>query len=194
MVPMTVPTLVDAVPIRRPAVRLLTGIVAFALLTALAAQVRFHLPWTPVPVTGQTFAVLLAGAVLGSWAGAASMALYLVIGAIGLPVFTDWSGGWAAATGATAGYLVGFILAAALVGALAERHQDRTVLTCVPAMLAGTAVTYLCGAWWLAHYLDVGAEKAIELGVSPFLIGDTVKLALAGITLPLAWRLVGDRS
>jgi biotin transport system substrate-specific component len=193
MVPMTVPTLVDAVPIRRPAVRLLTGIVAFAALTALAAQVRFHLPWTPVPVTGQTFAVLLAGAVLGARAGAASQALYVVAGAVGLPVFADWSGGWAAATGATAGYLVGFVLAAALVGALAERRQDRIVLTCVPAMLAGTAVIYLCGAWWLARYLGVGADKAIELGVSPFLIGDAVKLALAGIALPVAWRLVGDR-
>jgi biotin transport system substrate-specific component len=193
VLPMTVPTLVDTVPIQRPAVRVLTGIVAFAALTALAAQIRFNLPWTPVPITGQTFAVLLSGGVLGARAGAASQALYLFVGANGVPVYADWEGGWHAATGTTAGYLVGFVVAAAVVGSLAERRQDRSILTSVPAMLAGTAIIYVCGAWWLARQLGVSADKAIELGVSPFLIGDGVKLVLAGVALPVAWRLVGDR-
>lgn len=162
---------------------------AAVLLTALAAQVRFVLPWTPVPVTGQTFAVLLTSAVLGLRLGAASQAIYVAIGALGMPVFTDWQGGWSAATGTTAGYLVGFVVAGALVGALAERQQDRAVLTSVPAMLTGTAVIYLLGATWLTIHLDVSMARAVELGVAPFLIGDTIKLAAAGALVPALWRL-----
>lgn len=168
-------------------------VVGAALLTALAAQVSFMLPFTPVPVTGQTFAVLLAGTTLGSRLGAASQALYVALGAAGLPFYADGEGGWQAATGATAGYLVGFVVAAAVLGLLAERRQDRTVLTAVPAMLMGTAVIYTLGAWWLSVELGVSAVKAVELGVAPFLIGDTLKLAAAGLLLPATWRLVGSR-
>jgi biotin transport system substrate-specific component len=168
-------------------------VVGAALLTALAAQVSFLLPFTPVPVTGQTFAVLLAGTALGSRLGAASQALYVALGAAGLPFYADGEGGWQAATGATAGYLVGFVVAAAVLGMLAERRQDRTVLTAVPAMLMGTAIIYGLGAWWLSIELGVSAAKAVELGVAPFLIGDTLKLAAAGLLLPATWRLVGSR-
>ncbi len=188
----TYPTIFDAVPLPRTRWRTAVGVVGFALLTAVAAQVRFHLPFTPVPLTGQTFAVLLTGAALGMRAGAASQALYLVLGLIGLPVYTDFEGGWHAATGSTGGYLVGFVVAAAIVGALAERRQDRSFLTSVPAMLTGTAVIYTFGALWLAHHLGVSVSKAVELGVSPFLIGDAVKLVLAGLLLPMAWHMVGD--
>lgn len=166
-------------------------VVGAALLTAAAAQVSFALPFTPVPITGQTFAVLLTGTALGSRLGPASQALYVALGALGLPFYADGEGGWQAATGATAGYLVGFVVAAAVLGALAERRQDRSVLTAVPAMLMGTAVIYGLGAWWLAVHLDVSAAKAVELGVAPFLLGDTVKLAAAGLLLPATWRLVG---
>lgn len=168
-------------------------VVGAALLTALAAQVSFTLPFTPVPVTGQTFAVLLAGTALGSRLGAASQALYVALGAAGLPFYADGEGGWQVATGATAGYLVGFVVAAAVLGLLAERRQDRTVLTAVPAMLMGTAIIYGLGAWWLSIELGVSAAKAVELGVAPFLIGDTLKLAAAGLLLPATWRLVGSR-
>lgn len=188
----TYPTIFDAVPLPRTRWRTALGVVGFALLTAVAAQIRFHLPFTPVPVTGQTFAVLLTGAALGMRAGAASQAFYLALGLIGLPVYTDFEGGWHAATGSTGGYLVGFVVAAAVVGALAERRQDRSFLTSVPAMLAGTAIIYTLGALWLAHHLDVSLSKAVELGVSPFLIGDAVKLVAAGLLLPVAWRFVGD--
>ncbi|MCC6338631.1 MAG: biotin transporter BioY [Acidimicrobiia bacterium] len=188
----TYPTIFDAVPLPRTRWRTALGVVGFALLTAVAAQIRFHLPFTPVPVTGQTFAVLLTGAALGMRAGAASQALYLALGLIGLPVYTDFEGGWHAATGSTGGYLVGFVVAAAVVGALAERRQDRSFLTSVPAMLTGTAIIYTLGALWLAHHLDVSLSKAVELGVSPFLIGDAVKLVAAGLLLPVAWRFVGD--
>lgn len=161
-----------------------------ALLTAAAAQVTIPLPFTPVPITGQTFAVLLTGATFGSRLGASSQALYVALGAIGLPFYADGAGGWEAASGATGGYLVGFVVAAALLGALAERQQDRTVLTAVPAMLAGTATIYLFGATWLSVHLGMPAATAVELGVAPFLIGDACKLAAAGVLLPATWRMV----
>jgi biotin transport system substrate-specific component len=169
--------------------------VGFALLTALAAQVYLPVPGTPVPITGQTFAVLLAGASLGSWAGAGSQVIYWTLGAVGLPFYTEASGGWDAATGATAGYLVGFIAAAWVVGALAERGQDRKVWSAIPAFLAGNAVIYLFGVTWL--YLSVEAfttmNQAVTAGLTPFVIGDLMKIVAAGLLLPLAWKLV-DRA
>jgi biotin transport system substrate-specific component len=183
-------TLVDALPLPQVKWRSAALVTLFALVTAAAAQISFTLPWTPVPVTGQTFAVLLAGGALGARRGALSQGLYVALGAIGLPFYADGDGGWTAATGATAGYLVGFVLAAALVGWLAERRQDRHVLTSIEAMLAGTALIYGSGVVWLAHHLNVSAAEAVELGLTPFVIGDALKLALAGLLLPAAWRLV----
>lgn len=185
------PTLAGAV---FPRTRAMTVVlmVGFALLTALAAQIRFPVPGTPVPITGQTFAVLLAGAALGSWAGAGSQAIYWAMGAIGLPFYSDATGGWEAATGATAGYLVGFVAAAWVVGALAERGQDRNVWSAIPAFLAGSAVIYVFGVGWL--YLSVEPittmSDALAAGFTPFVIGDLTKIVLAGLLLPLAWKLV----
>jgi biotin transport system substrate-specific component len=180
-------TLADLLPGSR--VRAAAFVLAGVLLTAVAAQVSFHVPWTPVPITGQTFAVLLVGASLGSVRGAASQALYVAVGAAGLPVYADGGGGWAAATGSTAGYLVGFVVAAFVVGALAERRHDRALVTSLPAMLAGSAVIYLLGVAWLAHHLGVAGTEAVELGLTPFVIGDALKLTAAGVLLPVAWRI-----
>ena len=180
-------TLADLLP--RSRVRTVALVVGFALLTAAAAQVSIPLPWTPVPLTGTTFAVLLAGATLGWKAGTASQLLYNVLALAGLPFYQDANSGWTYATGATGGYLVGFVVAAALVGLLAERHQDRSVVTAVPAMLAGTAVIYLFGVAWLAHVLGADATTALEKGMLPFVIGDAVKLVAAGALLPAAWRV-----
>ncbi len=168
-------------------------VVGFAALTAAAAQISFRLPWTPVPITGQTFAVLAAGTVLGLRRGFASQLLYVLVGALGAPVYAGGVGGWAKATGATGGYLLGFVIAAAVVGALADRRQDRQLLTSIPAMLAGSAIVYAVGVPWLAASLGVSGTKAIELGMAPFLIGDAVKLAAAGALAPGVWRLI-DRS
>ena len=168
-------------------------VVGFALFTALMAQIAIPLWFTPVPITGQTFAVLLAGAALGWRAGAASMSLYLLMGAVGLPFYAEGRGGWEVVSGVTGGYLVGFIVAAAVVGALAERRQDRSVATALPAFLAGTVIIYLFGVTWLAIRLDVGATTAMELGLAPFVIGDLIKVAPAGVALPTAWRLVEKR-
>lgn len=182
----------------RSRVRDVVAVVGFALFTALAAQISIPLAFTPVPITGQTFAVLLAGGVLGATRGGASMLLYVALGAIGLPFYSDGEGGWSAATGATAGYLVGFVVAAIIVGMLAERGQDRTLATSIPAFLAGSMVIYAFGASWLAYDLSIpftaaaGQPSAIALGVAPFLVGDLAKALLAGVMLPAAWRFVDD--
>ena len=165
-------------------------VVGFALLTALTAQIRIHLPFTPVPITGQTFAVLLSGATLGWRAGAASQALYVALGAVGLPFYADGAHGFTVLAGATGGYLVGFVVAAGLVGWLAERRHDRNVLTAAIAFLGGTAIIYVFGVTWLMWELDVSGTRAMELGMVPFVIGDLLKVGLAGLALPTAWRLV----
>jgi biotin transport system substrate-specific component len=171
---------------RATSIALVTG---FALFTALMAQIEIPLWFTPVPITGQTLAVLVAGAALGARLGATSQALYLGLGAMGLPFYSGGEGGWEVATGATGGYLVGFVVAAAVVGYLAEQGQDRSIATALPAFLAGTAIIYGFGVAWLASYLEIGATEAMELGLTPFVIGDLVKVALAGVLLPTAWRL-----
>ncbi len=187
-------TLADVLPGSRA--RDVALVIGFALLTALSAQVVIPLGFTPVPITGQTFAVLLAGGLLGARRGAASQALYLGLGAIGLPFFAEGAGGWEVVTGSTAGYLVGFIVAAWVVGSLAERGQDRSVLTAVPAFILGTVVIYALGAGWLAISLGIpltaaaGEPSAVAFGVAPFLGGDLIKAVLAGVALPLVWRFV----
>ncbi|MEX2280205.1 MAG: biotin transporter BioY [Acidimicrobiia bacterium] len=167
------------------------AVLAFAGLTALLAQVRIPLGFTPVPVTGQTFAVLLAGAALGARMGATSQLVYLAAGAVGFPVFTGGGSGFEYFTGATAGYLVGFVLAAALVGRLAEGAQDRKVNTAITAFLAGSAVIYVCGALGLMVTADMDLTTAIAQGITPFVFGDLLKAVAAGLTLPLAWKLRG---
>ena len=168
-------------------------VMGFAALTALAAQIRIPLGFTPVPLTGQTFAVLLSGAALGWRAGASAQALYVTVGLAGFPVFQGGEGGWSYATGATAGYLLGFIISAAAVGYLAEQGQDRRVITAVPAMLAGNTVIYLLGVPWLMHVLGTDLAGGLTAGFAPFVVGDLLKIAAAGLLLPALWRLVGER-
>ena len=188
----------DALP--RPQVRSMriarevSLIAGFALLTAALAQVRIPLGFTPVPVTGQTLAVLLAGASLGAWRGASSQLLYWLMGMVGLPFYSNGSGGWSVATGPTMGYLVGFIVAAAVVGRLAEYRHDRHLLTSVAAMTMGSMIIYVCGATWLAINLGIplatGEQNAISLGVTPFLVGDVIKMCLAGLATASTWRFI----
>ncbi len=159
-----------------------------AVFVAILAQIKIPLPFTPVPLTGQTFAVLLVGATLGSKRGAASMLFYTILGAFGLPVFAGGASGMAYLTGATLGYLVGFVVAAYLIGMLAERGLERNLRTSLFPFLLGTVVIYLFGAGWLA--ILFGVEKALALGVLPFLIGDVIKMILAALALPAAWKLV----
>jgi len=176
----------------RPAV--VVVVLAGSALIALAAQLRIDLPFSPVPVTGQTFAVLVVGAALGTRLGAAAVVAYLLEGLAGLPVFAGGTSAWSPSSagvpviaGPTAGYLVGFVAAAAVVGALAERGFDRTVVTTIVAMVLGDLVIYVFGVPWLARF--VGADRAIPLGLQPFIVGDAFKIALAAAALPLAWRV-----
>lgn len=156
-------------------------------LIALSAQVQ--VPLKPVPITMQTFAVLVIGMTYGWRLGAATVALYLAEGAAGLPVFAGGAGGLAVLFGTTGGYLFGFILAAAITGVLAERGWDRNVATAALAMLAGNAAIYLPGLAVLGALIGLG--KAIEFGLLPFLLGDVLKLLLAAGLLPVAWKLIG---
>ena len=161
---------------------------AVAALTGLLAQARMPLPFTPVPLTGQTFAVLLVGAVLGSRRGAASLLLYLLQGILGLPFFAGGASGLAYLTGPTGGYLVGFVVAASLIGLLAARGLDRRIPSALLAFLVGEVFIYLFGVSWLSVYL--GIQRALVAGFLPFLIGDAIKLAAAALVLPAAWKLV----
>ena len=165
-------------------------VVGGAALVALAAQVEFHLPFTPVPITGQTFAVLLVGASLGSARGLVSLGLYVAAGLVGAPVYAGGEGGWEWMSGATGGYLVGFLVAAALTGWLAEREWDRRFPSAVGALLTGNVVIYAFGLPWLAHVAGSGFTETLADGLYPFVVGDLVKLYLAGALLPAAWRLV----
>lgn len=172
-------------------------VLGFALLTAAAAQVQFSLGFTPVPLTGQTFAVLLSGAALGMRRGIASQAVYWGLGLTGLPFYAGGDGGWQNGTGSTLGYFVGFIVAAGVVGKLAERCHDREVVSSLAAMAFGTVIIYAFGALWLAHDLNIpvanGEANAIAYGVTPFLVGDLLKMALAGLLTPLAWATVSSK-
>jgi biotin transport system substrate-specific component len=162
----------------------LIGAASFGL--GLLAQVALPLPWTPVPITGQTLGVLLIGALLGCWRGSATILAYLAEGAAGLPVFAQGTSGVLRLLGPTGGYLVGFVLAAFVVGWLAERGWDRNPWTTAAAMAVGNACIYACGLPWLAHF--VGWDSVLAAGLLPFLPGDGLKLVLATLLLPTLWR------
>lgn len=175
----------------------LVAVVGSALLWASA---KVQIPWWPVPMTMQTFAVLVIGMACGWRLGAATVLLYLAEGAAGLPVFAK-GGGFAYFAGPTGGYLVGFALAAGLVGWLAERGWDRSVVRTLAAMLAGTLVIYGGGLAWLTPFL-AGAKgialtaafpAAVAAGVTPFLTAAAFKVALAAAVLPLAWKAIERR-
>lgn len=168
-------------------------VIGAAALTALAAQWEIHLPFTPVPVTGQTFTVLLTGAALGMTLGAAGQMVYVVAGALGLPVYAGGAAGWNTATAqGSAGYLIGFIFAAGVVGFMAERRQDRTFPTMFTAFIAGSFIIYAFGVAGLMILLDMTFTEAVLAGVVPFVLGDIIKAAAAGLVLPGAWKLVGE--
>jgi biotin transport system substrate-specific component len=163
-------------------------IVGAAAFTGLCAQVSIPLPFTPVPITLQTFAVLLAGAALGPWRGGAAMLLYLVAGVAGVPWFAEQGSGYAFAS---FGYIVGFIVAAIVVGAFASRGADRSVGGTVAIMVLGNLIIYAFGVPWLMAATGMPLLVGLEQGLWPFVLGDALKIALAAGLLPAAWRLAG---
>lgn len=168
-------------------------IVAGALVVYLSALIVIPLGFTPVPITGQTFGVLLVGGALGFRRGFASVALYVLVGLVGVPFFAENKGGVDVILGATGGYLVGFIVAGAIVGKLAELGWDRRLAGSIAAMLVGSLVIYAVGVPWLAVVAGFGPTEAIEKGLAPFLIGDAIKLLAAAAVFPVAWWVVGRR-
>ena len=154
------------------------------------AQISVHLSFTPVPITGQTLGVLLAGTALGWRRAAASMAVYAVAGVAGVPWFAGASSGYA---GASFGYIVGFFFAATACGYLAGRGADRSVLQSVPAMIVGEIIIYAFGLTWLALDAHLGAAATLRDGFTPFVAGDAIKAGVAAGLLPVAWRLAGRR-
>jgi biotin transport system substrate-specific component len=188
----TRPVIVDRV-VPRFLARDAVLVLGAALLTAAMAQLSVPVPGSPVPITGQTFAVLLTAAALGPLRGTAGQATYVLLGMVGLPFYSDGQGGLDAAFGATAGYLLGFVVAAFLVGTLARRGLDRHPLGVLVAFAVGTVAIYGLGVPWLAYSVDVSLAEAVEIGLTPFLVGAALKAFLAAGLLPAAWRLVGDR-
>ena len=181
--------MIDIVWPKAGAARMLALMLGGSLLIGLAAQIQVVLPFSPVPVTGQTFAVLLLAALYGSRMGPATVATYLAMGSLGLPVFAGGAAGMARLLGPTAGYLVGFILAAWVVGLMSERGWDRKPSTTAASMIIGNIVIYVVGISWLSRF--VGWEAVLGSGVLPFLAGDALKIALATVLLPAGWRMIG---
>jgi biotin transport system substrate-specific component len=154
------------------------------------AQLAVHIPGTPVPITGQTLGVLLVGTAFGMRRAAATVALYAVAGVLGVPWFAGQGSGYSAAS---FGYVIGFFLAATFCGFLAERGADRSVWRALPAMLAGEVLIYGAGLTWLAVAADLTVAQTISQGLTPFLLGDAIKAALAAGLLPAAWALNARR-
>ncbi len=154
--------------------------VGFACLTGLFAQMRFYLPYTPVPVTGQVFAVLLSGIILGRWYGGLSQSFYAGFGALGVPWFNGLKGGMDVLTGVTGGYIIGFIAASLLIGWFTDRYiRFRGFIGMFSLMVIGIAIIYLFGTVKLSLVLGVSAQRAVELGVLPFIGVDLYKALIA---------------
>ena len=162
-------------------------ILAGSVIIAISAQLAVWIPYSPVPVTGQTFAVLMLGVLLGARRGGLCVLAYVIEGLAGLPVFAGGAGGIGWLIGPTGGYLVGFIAAAVVVGYLAECGWDKKVWTTILAMLAGNICIYTFGIAWLAVLM---VENKFKMGVYPFIAGDVFKIILAAVLLPAGWKVL----
>lgn len=165
-------------------------IVGGAMFVGLLAQISIPLSFTPVPVTGQTLGVLLVGPALGGRRAMASLVLYVAAGLAGVPWFAHGASGYPSAT---FGYLLGFVLASYVLGIAAQRGVDRSILRSVPAMLLAEVVVFAFGVTWLKFALDASVSQAIAWGLTPFVLGEVMKAVVAGLTLPVAWR-IADRA
>lgn len=180
--------LADVIPGAR--VRDAVLVTGAALLTALLAQVAIPVAGSPVPITGQTLAVVLTGAALGPARGFAGQALYVLLGAVGLPFYAGADSGLHVVTGANGGYLLGFLPAAYLIGLAARQGQDRRITRALPLFALGQLVIFAIGVPWLAVAAHLSASAAIDAGFTPFIVGGLVKAAIAGVALPGAWWVV----
>lgn len=165
-----------------------------AALIAVSAQIVLPLGFTPVPITGQSFAILALSSALGTRRALATVGLYLAIGIVGLPVFAQGHSGWASVVGPSGGYLLGFLVAAYVTGRFAEMKWDRKLLPSIGAMLIGNVTVYLVGLPWLALSLGTDLASTLKLGLYPFVLGDVIKLCCAGGLSVGLWRILGRKA
>jgi biotin transport system substrate-specific component len=176
-----------------PRSTVLTGagfVIAGVAFLSLLAQIAIPVPGSPVPVTGQTLGVLLLATSYGATLGATTFFTYLLIGALGVPVFANGGSGFERITGATGGYLVGMLLTSALLGYLGGRKWDQKFRTALPAMLLGNILTFSLGLLWLHQFTGKDWAWTISAGFTPFIVGEILKIAIAGTSLPLIWQFV----
>ena len=181
--------MIDAVWMKAGILREASLVLGGSILIGVAAQLQILLPFSPVPITAQTFAVLLIAALFGSKRGLATVITYIIYGALNLPVFAGGTFGISRLIGPTAGYLAGFLAAAYVVGSLSERGWDRKPWTAAASMIVGNVIIYAVGITWLSRF--VGWEAVIHTGLLPFLPGDALKILLATALLPTGWTLLG---
>ena len=167
-----------------------TLIIGGVLFVAAMAQISIPIPGSPVPVTGQTLATLLLGSAYGAGLGFTTFGAYLAIGAVGLPFFAHGAHGLHVITGATGGYLIGMLFASALTGALAGRRWDQKIATVIPTMILGNIVTFAFGLIWLHHVVGASWSWTFSKGLTPFILGEVLKIAIASTALPTLWRFV----
>jgi len=160
---------------------------------ALMAQIAVPVPGSPVPVTGQTLGALLLGSAYGASLGFTTFASYLLVGFLGAPVFASGAHGLSRITGATGGYLVGMLLASLLTGYLAGRKWYQKVLTVIPTMILGDLVIFGAGLYWLHHSIHATWATTFKLGLTPFILGEVIKIAIASTAMPTLWRFVPKR-
>lgn len=165
-------------------------IVGGTVFMSLMAQIAIPVPGSPVPITGQTLGVLLMGSAYGASLGVSTIALYLVLGALGAPVFAEGAHGFAKLSGPTGGYLVGMLLAALIVGALANKQWDARLRTSFTQMLLGELLIFVPGLLWLKTYTGASWSWTFAAGFTPFIVGEIIKIGLAGSALPSVWALV----
>ena len=168
-------------------------IVGGTAFIAAMAQVSLPVPGSPVPVTGQTLAVLLVGTTYGARLGVATFSTYMLAGIAGAPIFAGGTYGIDRVLGATGGYLFGMLLASAVLGFLAERRADQKFSTSFPALLLGNLIIFSFGLTWLHFSLDLTWAKTFSMGLTPFILGEALKIAIVATSLPLVWRKISER-
>ena len=186
--------LIDRIPGARNIASDAAWVIAFSLVTAVCAQISIHLPFLPVPITGQTFAVLLSGAVLGFRRGFMSQVIYLAEGAAGLPVFADGAGSALHLVGPSGGYLLSFPIAAALVGYLVEHGAGRSTWKLAGGLISADVLILAAGSFWLRLLFHIPLAEAWRMGFYPFLLADVAKVVLVGCTLPRVLRRLDARN
>jgi biotin transport system substrate-specific component len=178
---------------RSSAVTQISLILTGTVFLALMAQISFPIPGSPVPFTGQTLGVLLLGTAYGASLGFSTMAFYLLMGILGAPIFASGSHGLEKIVGATGGYLVGMLISILVLGALAGRKWDQKIKTVIPTMIIGNSIVFTFGLIWLHQYTGQSWAWTFEKGLTPFIFGELLKIAIASTTLPVVWRFVSKR-